>query len=56
MRNCILKKYEKCKEEDRNKKKTVKRGGLQKAYFLYSVPIVTKFKYIIYICLFTSNV
>jgi hypothetical protein len=56
MDNCISKKYEKCEEEDRNKKKTVKRGGLQKAYLLYSVPIVEKFKYIIYICLLTSNV
>jgi hypothetical protein len=52
MNNCISKKDEKCEEEDRNKKKTVKREGLQKAYLLYSVPIVEKFKYVIYICLF----
>ncbi len=57
--NCILKKDEKCEEEDRNKKKTVKRGGLQKAYLLYSVPIVEKIKYItvhIFVYLLISNV
>ncbi len=32
MDNCISKKDEKCEEEDRYKKKTVKRGKLQKAY------------------------
>jgi hypothetical protein len=37
MDNCIARKTEKYKEEDRNKKKTIKRRGLQKTYTFCTV-------------------